>query len=84
MKPARDYLRRNSNLFDAIEEAQTEAWNEAIKAAAESARLSVFDFIGTYFKESKDWERFSVNDGTYIEIDKQSILKLLKPDGNSK
>jgi len=61
-----------------IDNAQKEAWNEAITAAAKSARLNVFDYIGTSFKKSGDWERFSVNDGTYVEIDKESILKLKK------
>ena len=37
MTTPEEILRKSGNIFDAIEEAQKEAWNEAIEAAAENA-----------------------------------------------
>lgn len=71
----------NMNLISAekaIEEAQKNAWNEAIEAAAENQRLNVFDYTEGSFKKSPDAKRFVIDDGNYVEVSKESILKLKK------
>ena len=45
----------------------------------ENALISLFDWISGGFKEFKQYSNhYSINDGTYVEIDKQSILKEMK------
>ena len=64
---------------DLIGEVQKEAYNQAIEDATEKAKVSLFDWINDGFKEFKqNSNHYSINDGTYVEIDKQSILKLKK------
>ena len=42
-------------------------------------KVSVFDWTNDGFKEFKqDSSHYATNDGTYVEIDEQSILKLKK------
>lgn len=63
----------------AIEQAQKEAYNQAIEDATEKAKVSLFDWINDGFKEfKKNSNHYSINDGTYVKIDEQSILKLKK------
>lgn len=40
MRTAEEILRKSGHIFDAIEEAQTEAYNEAIKDAVLNAEVS--------------------------------------------
>lgn len=62
-----------------IEQAQKEAYNQALVDAAEKAKVSLFDWINDGFKEFKqNSNHYSINDGTYVKIDEQSILKLKK------
>ena len=62
-----------------IKDVQIEAYNQALDDAVEKARISLFDWISGGFKEFKqNSNHYSINDGTYVEIDKQSILKLKK------
>ena len=83
MKTAEEW---NKNLVNTKEEAcnlireiQNEAYNQALDDAAENALISLFDWISGGFKEFKQYSNhYSINDGTYVEIDKQSILKLKK------
>ena len=83
MKTAEEW---NKNLVNTKEEAcnlireiQNEAYNQALDDAVEKARISLFDWINGGFKEFKqNSNHYSINDGTYVEIDKQSILKLKK------
>ncbi len=63
----------------AIEQAQKEAYNQALDDAVENALISLFDWISGGFKEFKQYSNhYSINDGTYVKIDEQSILKLKK------
>ena len=62
-----------------IEQAQKEAYNQALVDAAEKSKVSLFDWINDGFKEFKqNSNHYSINDGTYVKIDEQSILKLKK------
>ena len=62
-----------------IREIQREAYNQAIDDAAKKAKVSLFDWIDDGFKEFKEnSNHYSINDGTYVKIDDQSILKLKK------
>lgn len=64
---------------NAIEQAQKEAYNQALGDAAKKAKVSLFDWINGGFKEFKqNSNHYSINDGTYVKIDEQSILKLKK------
>jgi hypothetical protein len=64
---------------NAIEQAQKEAYNQALEDATEKAKVSLFDWINNGFKEFKqNSNHYSINDGTYVKIDEQSILKLKK------
>lgn len=61
------------------EKGQEEAYNQAIDDAAKKAKVSLFDWINGGFKEFKqNSNHYSINDGTYVKIDEQSILKLKK------
>ena len=61
------------------DEIHKEAYNQAIEDAAKNAEVSLFDWYDGGFKEfKKNSNHYSINDGTYVEIDKQSILKLKK------
>ena len=56
-----------------------EAYNQALDDAVKNARISYLIGINDGFKEFKqNSNHYSINDGTYLEIDKQSILKLKK------
>lgn len=62
-----------------IREIQNEAYNQALDDAVENALISLFDWISGGFKEFKQYSNhYSINDGTYVKIDEQSILKLKK------
>ena len=64
---------------DLIGEAQKEAYNQAIDDAIEKSKVSLFDWINDGFKEFKqNSNHYDINDGTYVKIDEQSILKLKK------
>ena len=83
MKTAEEW---NKNLVNTKEEAcnlireiQNEAYNQALDDAVEKARISLFDWISGGFKEFKqNSNHYSINDGTYVKIDEQSILRLKK------
>ncbi len=65
--------------LDAIREAQTEAWNEAIKAAAEKAELESRCYnAGEILRQNIGQEVSIGSSSNYIGIDKETILKLLK------
>ena len=56
-----------------------EAYNQALDDATEKAKVSLFDWTNDGFKEFKqNSNHYLINDGTYVEIDEQSILKLKK------
>jgi hypothetical protein len=56
----------------------SEARKEAIELCAKNAKVSLFDFIGDSFKEfPQSTSGYSINDGTYVDVDKQSILSLI-------
>lgn len=93
MKTAEEYLPEESDLafeggielflkrkvVSSIEQAQKEAYNQALEDAAKKAKVSLFDWIDSSFKEFKqNSNHYSINDGTYVKIDEQSILKLKK------
>lgn len=84
MKTAEEYSKEWSNnpeipFEDIIKQAQKEAYNQAIDDAIENATLSLFDWEDGGFKEHKRKDnKFIINDGNYVLIDKQSILKLKK------
>ena len=84
MKTAEEWLDKwmkthGMTFLETIEQAQKEAYNQAIDDAMEKAKLSLFDWRDGGFKEFKqNSNHYSVNDGNYTEIDKQSILKLKK------
>jgi hypothetical protein len=83
MKTAEHYLMRwrdnEFELHELIELAQKEAYNQALVDAAEKSKVSLFDWINDGFKEFKqNSNHYSINDGTYVKIDEQSILKLKK------
>lgn len=83
MTTAEHYLTRwrdkEFELHELIEQTQKEAHNEAIEEVAEKATLSLFDWTNGEFKEFKqNSNHYSINDGTYVKIDEQSILKLKK------
>ena len=60
-----------------IEQAQKEAYNQALEDATEKAKVSLFDWIDGGFKEFKqNSNHYAINDGEYVKIDEQSILKL--------
>ena len=64
---------------NAIEQAKKDAYNQALDDATEKAKVSLFDWINGGFKEFKqNSNHYSINDGTYVKIDEQSILKLKK------
>ena len=68
-----------NELKEIIEQAQKEAYNQALGDAAKKAKVSLFDWINGGFKEFKqNSNHYSINDGTYVKIDEQSILKLKK------
>lgn len=68
-----------NELKEIIEQAQKEAYNQALEDATEKAKVSLFDWINNGFKEFKqNSNHYSINDGTYVKIDEQSILKLKK------
>ena len=71
--------KQREDLKSLIREIQKEAYNQAIDDATEKAKVSVFDWTNDGFKEFKqDSSHYATNDGTYVEIDEQSILKLKK------
>ena len=83
MKSAEHYLMRwrdnEFELHELIELAQKESYNQALEDAAKKAKVSLFDWINGGFKEFKqNSNHYSINDGTYVKIDEQSILKLKK------
>ena len=41
MKTPEEILRKSGHIFDAIEEAQKEAWNEAIQLSIENAQFEM-------------------------------------------
>lgn len=53
-------------------------WNAALDDAAENTELTLFDCFGKEWKKVVVGKHYSINDGTYLEVDKQSILKLKK------
>ena len=59
-----------------LKQMQIDAWNEALDKAAENACIDLYDYIGSSFKIFEQDSRYAINDGTYVEISKQSILKL--------
>jgi hypothetical protein len=63
--------------LDAYCDELDEVWNEAIKAAAENAKTKNTQVM----VNANSTTAYTVGG---IEVDKDSILKLLKPDGNSK
>lgn len=70
---------REQDVVDLIEQAQKEAYNQALKDAIENATLSLFDWEDGGFKEHKRKDnKFIINDGNYVLIDKDSILELKK------
>jgi hypothetical protein len=72
----KEYENRIESLF---KQAQTDAYNQALEDATEKAKVSLFDWINDGFKEFKqNSNHYSINDGTYVKIDEQSILKLKK------
>ena len=88
MKKAEDYLkeyvgRRFPNLpyeseeidiIHAIQQAQVDAIEETCKVCAENASIDLYDFIGSSFKKFEQDNHYIINDGSYIEISKDSIL----------
>ena len=64
------------SVIEVLEMVQKDAWNEALDKAAESACIDLYDYIGSSFKIFEQDSRYAINDGTYVEISKQSILKL--------
>lgn len=68
-----------SRFVEILNEAQKEAYNQALEDAAKKAKVSLFDWINGGFKEFKqNSNHYSINDGAYVKIDEQSILKLKK------
>ena len=62
-----------------IEKIKKEAYNQALEDAIENATLSLFDWEDGGFKEHKRKDnKFIINDGNYVLIDKDSILELKK------
>lgn len=62
-----------------IGEVQKEAYNRALEDATEKAKVSLFDWITDGFKEFKqNSNHYAINDGAFVKIDEQSILKLKK------
>lgn len=53
------------------------AVNEALNQASENVKVSLFDYIEGEFKEFLQYEdHFAINDGCYVKVNKESILKL--------
>lgn len=74
-----NYYYQHDDVVKAIEQAQKEAYNQALEDATKKAKVSLFDWIDSSFKEFKqNSNHYSINDGTYVKIDEQSILKLKK------
>ena len=70
---------REQDVADLIGQAQKEAYNQAIEDAIGNVTLSLFDYEIGGFKEYKiQYSCYIINDGNYIEVDKDSILRLKK------
>jgi hypothetical protein len=83
MKTAKEWfdtmITGSPDIKEVISEIQREAYNQALEDASENATLSLFDWEDGGFKEHKRKDnKFIINDGNYVLIDKQSILKLKK------
>lgn len=71
---------RRAVLFEQIiERVQKEAYNQALDDVLKNAKLSLFDWhIGGFVESILSSNHYSIDDGNYVEIDKESILKLKK------
>ena len=84
MKTAEEWLDKwmkthGMTFLETIKQAQKEAYNQAIEDATKKAKVSLFDWFNDGFKEFKqNSNHYSINDGIYVKIDEQSILKLKK------
>lgn len=63
----RDEMKKDIELY------ATECCKATLEKAKDKASMSLFDYVGTSFKKHDEGNRYSINDGTYIEIDKESI-----------
>ena len=61
-------------IIEAIKQAQVDAIEETCKVCAENASIDLYDFIGSSFKKFEQDNHYVINDASYIEISKASIL----------
>ena len=85
MKKARDFISMSKLSYKSrllqfgiieewIKQAQLNAIEETVKLCSENASMDLYDYIGTSFKKFEQDNHYSINDGTYVEVSKSSIL----------
>ena len=72
--PNTDYNSEEVDIMEAIKHAQIDAIEETCKVCAKNASIDLYDFIGSSFKKFEQDNHYVINDGSYIEISKDSIL----------
>lgn len=63
--------------YEDVKKAMKEACRQVLELAAENAELRLFDFTINKFIGSNAGKHYSINDGHYLEVDKQSILNVI-------
>ena len=72
--PNTTYNSEEVDIMEAIKQAQLDAIEETVKLCAENASIDLYDYIGTSFRKFEQDNHYGINDGTYVEISKESIL----------